>query len=169
MEKNLNILALLMVIVLISCEKEDKNEITLTDSSFYAIKDGKKWITTSSGAYYSPSEEKFIISGWKGDSVYYEDEQLYFAFKKTDITKSNTVTDFYSEWNYIVGGDAVSDRYMIDSFFKNLITIDSLDTVNMRIVGTFKIKLVRDKFRSDLGETMYFKNGYFALNYREIE
>jgi hypothetical protein len=159
---------LMIVILLISCEKEGKNDI-LTDSSFYAIKNDREWITTSSWANYSLNDGKFVIVGVKRDSVYYQDEQLYIIFKTTDISKSNTVTDFYSEWNYIVGGDVISDSYLIDSSFNNLIKINSFDTLNKQIAGTFKIKLVRDKLRSDLGETMIYENGNFILNYNKIE
>jgi len=87
----------------------------------------------------------------------------------TDISKSNTVTNFYSEWNFIVGGDAISDTYIIDSTYNNLITIALFDTIAKQVTGTFEIKLVRDKFRSDLGETMLYKSGAFKLNYNEIE
>lgn len=65
----------------------------------------REWITTCSWANYSINDGKFVIVGVKRDSVYYQDEQLYFIFKTTDISKSNTVTNFYSEWNYIVGGE----------------------------------------------------------------
>ena len=168
MRKNIILLGILIVISLISCKKEDKNKI-ITDSSFYAIKNDSEWISTSSWANYSLNDKKIVIVGDKRDSAYYQDEQLQFTFKTTDISKSNTVTNFYSKWDFIVGGDAISNTYIIDSSYNNLIKIDLFDTIAKQITGTFEIKLVRDKYRSDLGETMLYKNGSFKLNYSEIE
>ncbi len=93
---------------------------------------------------------------------------MYFTFKTTDISKSNTVTHFYAEWNFIVGGDAISDIYIIDSTYNNLVTITLFNTITKQITGNFEIKLVRDKLRSDLGETMLYKNGTFKLNYNDL-
>ncbi|HKM93472.1 MAG TPA: hypothetical protein VJY41_07455 [Prolixibacteraceae bacterium] len=166
MRKNISLLGILFVISLISCEKEDDNKI-ITDSSFYATKNDSEWISTSSWANYSLNDKKIVIVGVKRDSVYYQDEQLHFTFKTTDISKSNTVTNFYCEWDFIVGGDAISDTYIIDSTYNNLIKIDLFDTIAKQITGTFEIKLIRDKSRSDLGEAMFYKEGAFKLNYNE--
>lgn len=168
MKKSIILLGFLSLISLISCEKDEKKEF-LSDSSFYAIKNDSEWITTCSWANYSINDKRFVIVGSKRDSDYYQDEKLHFTFKIRDISKSNTVTNFYSEWNFIVGGDAISDTYKVDSTYNNLITINLLDTINKQISGTFLIKLIRDKFRSDLGETMLYKQGNFKLKYKEIE
>ncbi|MGV8137778.1 MAG: hypothetical protein AB2L20_21420 [Mangrovibacterium sp.] len=168
MRKNSILLCMLIVISLISCEKEDENKI-VTDSSFYALKNDSKWISTSSWANYSLNDKKIVIVGAKRDSKYYQDEQLRLTFKTTDISESHTVTNFYSKWDFIVGGDAISDTYIIDPTYNNLIIIDSFDTIAKQVTGTFEIKLIRDKFRSDLGETMLYKNGAFKLNYIEIK
>ena len=168
MRKSIILLGFILFISLISCEKDEKKDFK-TDSSFYAIKNDNEWISTCSWANYSKTDKKFVIVGSKRDSVYYQDEKLYFTFKTNDISKSNTVTNFYTEWNFIVGGDAISDTYLVDSTYNNLITISLLDTTNKLISGTFIIKLTRDKFRSDLGETMLYKNGTFNLKYKEIE
>jgi len=168
MRKNTILLGMLISISLISCEKEDEKKI-IPDFSFYAMKNDSEWISTSSWANYSLNDKKIVIVGAKGNSEYYQDEQLHFTFKTTDISKSNTVTNFYSEWDFIVGGDVISDTYIIDSTYNNMIIIDLFDTIAKQVTGTFEIKLVRDKFRSDLGETMLYKNGAFKLNYNEIE
>ena len=168
MRKSVTLLIFLSVISLISCEKDERKEFT-SDSSFQAIKNENEWTSTCSWANYSITDKSFVIAGSKSNSVYYQDEKLHFAFKASDISKSNTVTNFYAEWNFIVGGDAISDTYLIDSTYNNLLTINLLDTTNKLISGTFIIKLIRDKFRSDLGETMLYKNGTFNLKYKDIE
>jgi hypothetical protein len=167
MRNNIILLGILVGIS-ISCQKEDEKKI-ITDSSFYAIKNDSEWISTTSWANYSLNDKKIVIVGAKRDSKYYQDEQLLLAFKTTDISKSDTVTNFYSEWDFIVGGDVISDTYIIDSTYNNLITISLFDTIAKQVTGTFEIKLVRDKFRSDLGETMLYKNGAFKLKYNEIK
>lgn len=159
---------ILLLISLISCKKEDNDEI-FADSSFYAMKNGSKWVSTCSWANYISNEKKFVIVGAIGDPDYYQDEQLRFDFSSTDISKSNTVTIFNSRWDFIVGGDAVSDSYFIDSTFHNLVQIATWDTVNKQIRGTFSVRLIRDKGRSDKGEEMLFNCGHFSLNYSEDE
>lgn len=168
MRKSIILFILLSVISLISCEKNEGKEF-ISDSSFHAIKNESEWISTCSWANYSVTDKSFVIVGSKRNSGYYQDEKLHFTFKASDISESNKVTNFYAEWNFIVGGDAISDTYSIDSTYNNLLTINLLDTKNKVISGTFTIKLIRDKFRSDLGETMLYKNGTFNLKYKEIE
>jgi hypothetical protein len=68
---------------------------------------------------------------------------------------------FYAEWCSIVGGDVISDSYMIDSTADNLIQITSVYTIGKHISGTFLINLIRDKRRSDEGELIQYKNGQF--------
>ena len=154
----------LIAFILFSCKKDTKDKI-LSDSTFYAIKNGTDWITTRSWANYNKNSEKFVLAGIKEDSEYYQEELLFFDFKADDISASNKITNFYSEWNYIIGGDAVSDAYMIDSTFNNLIEINALDTINKQISGTFKVRLVRDKRISNSGEVMLYENGTFTLPY----
>lgn len=166
MRINIVLLGILSAISLTSCEKEDKDEF-LADSSFYAMKNSSKWISTGSWANYSSHEKKFVIVGAKSDPDYYQAEQLILNIRTADISKSNTVTDFYAEWIFIVGGDAVADTYFIDSTFNNFIKISSLDTVNKQIKGNFSVKLIRDKWRSAEGEVMLFNKGHFNLNYGE--
>jgi hypothetical protein len=152
----------------ISCEKKENTEIDFV-SSFKALKNEASWVSTSSWANFSKTEEKFFISGAKRDSEYYQEEVLYFNFYLSDISKSNVVERFYAEWYYIVGGDVISDSYLIDSTADNLIQITSIDTIGKHISGNFIINLIRDKRRSDKGELIQYKNGQFDLNYKEIE
>ncbi|WP_299578427.1 DUF6252 family protein [uncultured Sunxiuqinia sp.] len=167
MKKKCILLYILIGFSLLSCEKDD-DKFT-TDSPFYALKDNRQWISTSSWANYSLTNEKMVIAGSKRDSEYYQDEQLHLSFKTTDISESNTVTDFYARWDFVIGGDAIGDSYIIDSNYNNLITINSFDTDKKKISGTFELRLVRDENRSDAGEKMYYKNGFFSLDYNESE
>ena len=157
-------LGALIVFLLLSCEGEDKNE-QLTNSSFHAIKNGEEWITTSSWARGSIESGSFIVVGEKKDPFYNQQENLYIVFKTAGLSLSNKVTDFASGWNYVSGGDMIIDSYQIDSTFNNFIEIDSIDTIKNRVVGTFKIRLIRDKYRSIIADTFLFDNGFFALKY----
>lgn len=165
MRKNFILLGILIVISMSSCEKEAEDKIH-TDFSFYAIKNGSEWISTNSWAYYTLNEKKMVIVGSKPGSLDYEVEQLHFIFKTSDITK-NTVTNFYSAWNLIIDGDAIADTYIIDTTYNNSLKIDLFDTVAKRIRGTFDVKLIREERRSDLRETMLFKDGAFNLKYED--
>lgn len=159
-------IGIIILFLTISCNKEDDFQFS-TDSAFYAIKNNSEWVSTSSWANHSLNNDKFIIVGNKKDTEYYQEERLHFIFSSPGISKLNVVKDFYAEWNFIIGGDGISDTYVIDSTYCNLIKIDSIDTLNKQINGTFEIKLVRDKFRSNLGKTLLYKNGTFSLNYIE--
>jgi hypothetical protein len=166
--KGLSSLLLLLFFCLVSCDKKENKDID-TVSPFKAIKNDTDWVSTSSWANFSKTNKSFAISGVKRDPNYYQDEQLSFSFYLADILKSSTVDSFYSKWMYIIGGDVISDSYLIDSTSNNLIQITSLDTVGKQISGTFLIKLVRDKRYSDKGEVFQFKDGQFDLNYTEVE
>jgi hypothetical protein len=169
MRKSINVFGILIVLLLISCEREAKNEV-LADSPFHAIKDGKEWITTSCWANHLINEGRFVIVGINKDPKYNQEEQLLLIFETSDFPMSNTVTNINnSKWWYVIGGDAISNKYLIDSTYNNFIKIDSLDIINKRIAGTFKIKLIRDISYSNLGETILFDNGVFALNYKLVQ
>jgi|GEM_PF-3283598 len=156
--------SLIILFCSVSC---DKDEETVTEASFHAIKNGELWNSTASWANFTKSDSFFFISAAKADRNYNQGEQLYFRFSLPDISGSNTVTRFDSQWLYIVGGDAVSDQYLIDTTSDNQIVILSVDTVMHKIRGSFQVKLIRDKNRSDAGETMNFRSGWFDLIYTE--
>lgn len=137
-------------------------------SSFIAIKNDVSWISTSRWGNYIKAEKKFIIAGAASNSKYYHEEKLSFSFYLSDILKSNTITHFSAEWDNIVGGDAVSDIYRIDSVAPNVIQITSMDTIAKQISGTFTIKLIHDKNYSDKGEIIQYKDGEFDLKYVEL-
>jgi len=163
MRKNIISFSLLISVLFISsCNKKEK-DVVLTDPSFSAKMNGSDWKAASSWANYSVNTKRFVIAGIKGD------EHLHLNFKTADISESSPVTNFDAEWNYVVGGDAVSDSYLIDPTFNNLIEITSLDTITKKISGTFIVKLIRDKRRSDKGETQLYKNGQFKQNYTVTE
>jgi hypothetical protein len=136
--------------------------------SFKALKNDANWVSTFSWANYSKSEKKIYVGGTVQDKKYCQEEQLTFNFHLSDISKSNTVTSFKSEWLYIIGGDAISDSYLIDTTEYNLIQITSFDTIKKQISGTFVIKLNRDKHYSNEGEFFQFKDGVFNVKYIEI-
>ncbi|MBK7625995.1 MAG: hypothetical protein IPJ16_02135 [Bacteroidales bacterium] len=163
--KKLNLLIVLLTIFFIfSCKKSDNDSI----SSFKAMKDGTEWISTSNWSNLSKTDNKFLINGIKRNSKYYSEEGLNLTFNISDISESNTVTKFTSSWNYIIGGDVLTDSYVIDTTSDNLIQIISLDTINRNISGTFKVKLLKNKIYSNTGEIMNFTSGQFNLNYQEV-
>jgi hypothetical protein len=146
-----------------ACKKKEEDSII----NFKALKDGKNWIPTNSWALLSKTDKKLMIHADKRDPKYFQDENLYLSFYISDISEFNTVKNFYSDWNYVIGGDGVSNSYKFYTNPENVIQIISLDTVNKQISGRFNVKLLRDKFYSDKVETMYFTDGQFQLAYQE--
>ena len=174
--KNFNLLiALYIFFIIFSCKKSENDSISTfkfendSISTFKALKDGVDWISTSNWSNLSKTDNKYIINGIKRNSQYYEEECLNLTFNISDISKSKTVTKFTSSWNYIVGGDALTDNYVIDTTSDNLIQITSLDTTNRSISGTFKVKLLKNKLFSNTGEIMNFTSGQFNLNYQKVD
>jgi hypothetical protein len=105
----------------------------------------------------------------KRDSVYYQEEWLQFHFKLSDIQESDELTPFTSKWYYIIGGDAISNSFVMDTTFQNQLIITALDTANKQISGTFQVKLMGDNRHSSQNETMLYENGVFNINYTEVE
>ncbi len=168
MKKVTLISVFLSVILLVSCNKENSEDLKV-DSSFYALKDGSSWITTSYRAYYSKSAGNFALTGAKRDSVYYQEEWLHLSFSISDIGETGESTPFNSQWYYVVGGDAIADAFELDTTYQNQLVITALDTVNKHISGTFLVKLIGDSHHISQGETMLFRNGVFDLNYTDVE
>jgi len=158
----------LFIILFISCNKT-KEEKLPDDSSFYALKDDSDWITTSNWTTYSKNTGEIIVTGVKRDSVYYQEEWLQFQFKLSEIADSEELTPFTSKWYYIIGGDAISNSFVMDTTFQNQLTITEFDTDNKQISGTFQVKLMGDNRYSSQDETMLYKNGAFNISYTEVE
>jgi len=163
----LQVFALLLVFG--SCKKE-KDPVPGSELNFKASKNDVSWKSTTSWASYSAKEQKFYISASKRDSKYYQEEVLGISFTMPDLTKPLTTNNFSSEWYYIIGGDAVSDRYTLDgTSANNQIQITSVDTEKKIITGKFSIRLIHDSWYSDKGETFQFSSGYFSVSYAELE
>lgn len=166
--KNITLLLLLFT-VLLSCNNQKEISKISTESSFTAVKNDSTWKATTTYANYSKKDSMFTLTGSKRDAKYYQDEQLQLTFNISDISKSNTITNSFSKWDFIIGGDAVADTYTSENSSINSIRITSLDTVNKYIQGIFDLELIRTKRLSDLGEKMIFKKGNFTLKYETIE
>jgi len=162
--KNYILLNLFILFCLASCSK--RMEFAET-SSLTAIKNDVKWVSTSSWSNYSKSQKRFYISASQRDPKYYQEEQLHFSFDRKNISIINSVVSFYSEWYFVVGGDGISDPYVIDSTANNLILINTLDTVTKQISGTFSIKLINKQ--SSPGAIIQLRDGEFNQIYGEFE
>lgn len=170
MKKTLSLFSLLILFFFAACDKKEDPVINTVVPSFKATKNDVAWISTFSWGNYIKAEKKFHITGTKRDSQYYQEEQLGFSFYLSDVLRSSTITHFNAEWDYIIGGDAVSDVYRLDSTTAstNSIQLTAIDTISKHISGTFTIKLIRDKNYSNKGEIIQYKNGQFDLKYVEI-
>lgn len=168
MKRIVLLLSSLVILFLVSCEKKENAKIN-TEPFFKASKNDKSWIATRSWADFSKTENKFYISGIQRDSTYYLEENLRFDFYLSDISASDTIKRFNCQWDYIIGGDMISDSYLTDTTSANFIHISSINIFRKQISGTFQIKLIRDSFFSDKGEIIQYKEGQFNLNYTEGE
>jgi hypothetical protein len=153
MKKQLVLSALL--VLSFACKKNEPS------SDFNVIKDGTKWSSDYSWATLSKINKSIIIVGNK--NIPGNVEKIYFSFKFSNISETNTVNHFNSERSIITGGDVISDQYNIDTTANNLIQINSLDTVNKQVSGKFSVKLFRgpDKY-------INLTNGEFNLSYKEV-
>ena len=153
------LIILSLFFTVLSCKKTDDDAA----SDFKAKKDGEQWISTSSDAIVNKNNNSFLIVGRKIDSKYFQEENLFLSFSLSD----KSVVNFSSTWNFVVGGDAISDKYEMDTISINSIRITSLDTINKIISGIFNVKLIRDKYYPASGE-MSFTQGSFNLPYQEV-
>lgn len=158
---------LLISLGLLSCSKNSDADFQIT-SPFKAMKDNTVWLSTSSWANFSQKDSTFTLVADKHDKTYYQDEQVSLAFKSSSIQPSGEVKHFVSGWEYIIGGDAAADSYSMDPSFANKLNINSVDTKNKTISGTFAVRLIRDASRSSKGETLLFKSGQFSLPYKVV-
>ena len=158
---------LLISLELLSCSKNSDADFQIA-SPFKAMKDNTVWLSTSSWANFNQKDSTFTLVADKHDKTYYQDEQVSLAFKSSAIQASGEVKKFGSTWEFIIGGDAISDSYTIDLSFDNQLKITKIDAENKTITGTFAVRLIRDASRSSKGETFLFKSGQFSLPYKEV-
>ena len=150
-----------------SCKKD--NEVIVPVVDFKALKNDAAWTATNFWATYSVKSKTFQITGLLRDPQYYQEEWLGLSFVMPKFETPAATSQFSANWSFVIGGDAISDSYNIDSTAANEIHITALDTIKKQITGIFKVKLVRDSRYSDKGEAFQFKDGEFTVNYSEVE
>ena len=157
----------LFVLGLFSCEKE--SVLPSTDSNLKASMNDENWVSTTTWATYSKKEQKFYINASKHNSKYSQEEELSMSFEMKDLTQPTVINQFSSEWVYIIGGDAIADRYELDPSDINEIRITSINTTKRQIAGTFSIRLARDERFVFKSNTFHLTKGHFSVTYSEIE
>jgi len=166
MKTKILISGLTFVLCCLSCQKEymDKPDVI---PYITAIRNGIYWVPSKSGTTLF-TNARFMISAGKRDSTYSgKEEWLNFRISLADAMKSTNITKFYAQWQMIIGGDGIADSYLIDSTANNFINIASVDTTAKRILGTFSIRLVREK-RYPTRDTLRFTDGKFGFNYTTV-
>jgi hypothetical protein len=104
---------------------------------------------------------KPIITGTSGESLIMQLEITDLADLKKTFIKN-------AEFDFIIGGDVVTNRYYIDTAnTNNTIEITEIDETKKIMKGLFNLNLIRDKWFSDNGEKIEFKSGQFVVNYSE--
>jgi hypothetical protein len=85
-----------------------------------------------------------------------------------DLSNLQKTTIKSVDYNTILEGDIVSDRYVIDTAnTNNKIEITDIDETNKIMKGKFTLYLVRDKWFSANGEKTEFKTGEFTTTYTD--
>jgi hypothetical protein len=164
MKKSVLLFIIAVPLFVFSCKKGEDDTI----ANFRAVKNGKEWVATSYRVYLSKTENVFSINATKRNPVHFEDEVLHFSFLVSDISPANTVSKFSASWSIVIGGDGISNRYKTDTTADNMIQIDTIDATNRIISGTFRVKMKRDDFYTDIPEFIDFTSGQFSLKYEEI-
>lgn len=126
------------------------------------------WMTSTPYASVSKKDKTIWIGGYKsisGNGVY--DEFLLLQLEIPDLSNLKNTAIKSVEFETIIGGDVVSDRYVVDSTNMNEVTITGIDEAKKIIKGQFNVNLIRDKWFSTNGEKVAFKSGLFVAKYTE--
>ncbi len=175
MKKLLNIFLCLILIFVLSCDKNDFNP-DYSQGKATAIRNGEIWIGQGRGTI-----NNFSIGVEFGFEVFNETGILRqgLDFNKIPSKKGKyylTIINGQSQ-DSIPGcsfatishdGDVVEDRYLVnESEVESYLTVTKYDETNRRLVGEFRIKLYidpnRPKSNPSNPDTILFENGYFEV------
>ena len=149
-----------------------KNEVSLTTGDFFlkAYKDSSDlWLTNEPYASVVRTDKIIWIGGYKQNENNSQlDELLLLQLTVDDLSNLQKTTIKSVDYNTILEGDIVSDRYVIDTAnTNNKIEITDIDETNKIMKGKFTLYLVRDKWFSANGEKTEFKTGEFTTTYTD--
>jgi hypothetical protein len=166
MKTTIFLISSLIILSSLSCKKEYRDRPDVMPY-FTALKNDTAWISSTSHTTLYTKNMKFVVSGGKRDSSYSDMHWLDFRFPLSDALQSENITKFYSQWEWVIGGDGIADRYIVDSLANNWIKISAIDTIAKMISGTFSIQLIREPSRHR-PDTLRFTNGKFGVVYSAI-
>lgn len=168
MKKN-HLYCLLLFFFFASCKK---NEVSPNTGNFFlkAYKDSSDlWQTNEPYAALVKTDKIIWIGGYKQkENNSSLDESLLLQLNVADLSNLKNTTIKSVDYNSILEGDIITDRYVIDTLnTNNKIEITEIDEVNKIMKGKFTLYLIRDKWFSAMGEKTEFKTGEFITTYTD--
>lgn len=157
-----------LVLLSAGCQKNDSQPGTgVTFISAY--KNAESWISNEPYASVSKKDKTIWIGGYeKNKNPGGNDEFLIMHLEIADLSdlKNTVIKDV--NYESILGGDLVTDRYIIDTAnINNEIEITEIDETKKIMKGQFNLNLVRDAWFSTNGEKIQLKSGQFVVSYTE--
>lgn len=175
--KAFKILFLIVILFQFGCEKDDIEKTVGEWSKVTAQLNKQKW-ETQAIAYYAPPENLSQIDIKANIFDKYGQWRETLSFRNVDLqvgrqtllkriynSEIDTINSAYT--TIMADGDVIEDRFAVFEDAENYIEIETIDTLNKKITGTFQVTFVRDINDSvtnpNLPDTMRFTEGEFCL------
>ena len=159
--------SVLLVILSTGCKKNETQPAG--DDTFLSAYKSVSGFWLSKEPYASISKKDKTI--WVGATKPINSgttELLIMQLEIVDVADLKNTTIKSVEFETIIGGDVVINRYYIDTTnINNTIEITEIDETKKIMKGQFTLNLIRDKWFSDNGEKIEFNSGQFVTNYTE--
>lgn len=169
---------LILFIIFSGCTESDIENINKDDYLIRAEKNEIQW-EASGGAILDKGTELGIQATVVNEYNYLR-ELLVFSnleFKTgrqevSSVRHKPSLNHKYSSYaTHMADGDVIDDYYYLLESEQNYININSIDSVNLRIKGTFQVTFIRDSTENvinpDLPDAICFKNGEFTVMVNE--
>ncbi len=175
--KAFKILFLIVILFQLGCEKDDIKKPVAEWSKVTAQLNKKHWETQAVANYEQPENLSQIdihaniadeYDQWR-EALTFRNVNLQVGrqtlLQRISNSEIDTINSTYT--TIMADGDVVEDRFAVFEDAENYIEIESIDTVNKKITGIFKVTFVRDINDSvtnpNLPDTMRFTEGEFCL------
>lgn len=157
----------------LGCSKDEIGAKHPDWSKVTASKNGLIWESRAVAFLDKNKEERFLsIPAHVNNEYGFLREALFFGgvncLTGKQIVFNSKAESLYASYTTLMAdGDVVEDRFVICEDRNNFIDIQTLDIVNMKLVGNFRLTFVRDVndpiTNPNLPDTIRFDDGEFCL------
>lgn len=158
-----NIIAIMLILILFSCEDEDDKKISLTTNTFSAEKNNADWSGVIEISGHTDTDTVLFFASANMPNTEVLVMKIKFEGPRTYLLE-NSQARYYST----VGGDVLTSEYVLAPNTSGVLEVVEYNKNKSTMKGTFEIRLIKAWSNAENNpDTINFSNGTFEGEIRQ--